>query len=58
MPPSSEPIRRIAVLTHGDPELIAGARARVEEIAATVDAEVVETDDVDLRSCSAATGPR
>ena len=31
-----------------DPEVIAGARARVEEIAATADAEVVETDDVDL----------
>ena len=48
MPPSSEPIRRIAVLSHGDPEVIAGARARVEEIAATADAEMVETDDVDL----------
>ncbi len=36
------------MLSHGDPEVIAAARARVEEIAATAGAEVVEADDVDL----------
>jgi NAD+ kinase len=48
MPPSSDPIRRIAVISHGDPEVIAKARARVEEIAKAAGAEVVEADDPDL----------
>jgi NAD+ kinase len=48
MPPSSDPIRRIAVISHGDPEVIATARARVEEIAKAAGAEVVEADDADL----------
>jgi NAD+ kinase len=48
MTPSSEPARRIAICAHGDPKVIADARARVEAIAAAAGAEVIEGDDVDL----------
>ena len=48
MPPSAEPVRRIAVVSHGDPEVIAGAVAKLETIAAAAGVEVVERDDVDL----------
>jgi NAD+ kinase len=48
MAPSSDPVGRIAVVSHGDPAVIAEARARVERLAATAGAEVVESDEVDL----------
>jgi NAD+ kinase len=48
MPPSAEPVRRVAVVSHGDPSVIAEACGRVEAIAAAAGAEVVESDDVDL----------
>jgi NAD+ kinase len=48
MLPSAEPVRRIAVVSHGDPHVIAGALARLEAIAVAADVEVVEGDDVDL----------
>ena len=48
MRPSSEAVRRVAVVAHGDPEVIAEASARVEAIAAAAGAVVVEGDDVDL----------
>jgi NAD+ kinase len=48
MPPSSEPVRRVAVVGHGDPKVIAEAQARVEAIAAAAGAEVVDGDDVDI----------
>ncbi len=45
---SAEPIRRIAVVSHGDPEVIAGAVARVEAICTETQVEIVEGDDADL----------
>src|SRR5213592_2773694 len=48
MPRSSEAVRRIAIVSHGDPKVITEACARVEAIAAAAGAEVVESDDVDL----------
>ena len=48
MTPSTEPVRRVAVVSHGDPEVIAEACARIEAIAAAAGADVVEGDDVDL----------
>jgi NAD+ kinase len=48
MPPSSEPVRRVAIVSHGDPDVIDAACARVEAIAASVGAELVDDDDVDL----------
>jgi len=48
MPPSSDRVRRIAIVSHGDPKVIADACARVERIAAAADAEVVDSVDVDL----------
>ena len=48
MPPSAEPIRRVTVVSHGDPHMIAGAVARLEAIASEAGVEVVESDDVDL----------
>jgi NAD+ kinase len=48
MPRSSEAVRRIAVVSYGDPKVITEACARVEAIAAAAGAEVVESDDVDL----------
>ncbi len=45
---TAEPVRRIAVVTHGDTQTIAGALARLEAIAAAAGAEIVEGDDVDL----------
>jgi NAD+ kinase len=38
----------VAVVAHGDPNVIAEARGRVSAIAAAAGAEVVEDDDVDL----------
>ncbi len=48
MPPSSEPIRRITVVGHGDPKVIAGATERLRGIAATAGVEISDGDDVDL----------
>ena len=48
MPPSSEGVRRVAVVSHGDPKVIADARARVEAIVKAAGAEIVDGDDVDL----------
>jgi NAD+ kinase len=48
MLPSAEPVRRIAVVSHGDPHVIAGALARLEAIAVAADVEVVEGDDAEL----------
>jgi NAD+ kinase len=48
MLPSAEPVRRIAVVSHGDPDVIAGAVAKLEAITAAAGVEVVEGDDADL----------
>jgi len=48
MPRSSDAVRRLAVVAHGDPKVIADACARVEAIAVAAGAEVIEGDDVDL----------
>ena len=48
MKQSAEPVRRIAVVSHGDPEVIAGALARVEAICTETKVEIVEGDDADL----------
>jgi NAD+ kinase len=48
MPRSSEAVRRIAIVSYGDPKVITEACARVEAIAAAAGAEVAESDDVDL----------
>ena len=48
MTPSAEPVRRITVVSHGDPQVIAGALSRLEAIAAGADAEIVQGDDADL----------
>jgi NAD+ kinase len=48
MLPSAEPVRRIAVVSHGDPRVIEGALAKLGTITAAAGAEVVESDDVDL----------
>jgi NAD+ kinase len=48
MPQSAEPVRRIAVVSHGDSHVIAGAVARLEAICAAADVEVVAGDEVDL----------
>ena len=45
---SAEPVRRIAVVSHGDPDVIAGAVARLEAICAAAGVEIVEGDDADL----------
>jgi NAD+ kinase len=44
MQPSAEPVRRIAVVSYGDPEVIAAATARLEAIAAEAGIEIVEDD--------------
>jgi NAD+ kinase len=48
MPPSSEPVRRIAVVSHGDPEVVAGAMARLQAICRAAEVEVIDGDEVDL----------
>ncbi len=48
MLPSAEPVRTIAVVSHGDPEVIAGAKVKLEAITAAAGVEVVEGDDADL----------
>ena len=48
MPRPAEPVRRIAVVSHGEPGVIAGAVARLEAVAAAAGVEIVDGDDVDL----------
>ncbi len=48
MTPSAERVRTVAVVSHGDPEVIAGALARLEAIAAREEVEIVEGDEADL----------
>jgi NAD+ kinase len=48
MQQSAEPVRRIAVVSHGDPDVIAGAVARLEAICAAAGVEIVEGDDAEL----------
>ncbi len=48
MPRSADAARRIAVVSHGDRQVIAGAIARLETICAAAEVEIVEDDDVDL----------
>ena len=44
MTPSAEPVRRVAVVTRGDEEVIAGATERLRAIAVDAGAEIVEED--------------
>src|SRR2546423_10208390 len=44
MTPSAEPVRRVAVVTRGDEEVIAGATERLRAIAVDAGAEIVEQD--------------
>jgi NAD+ kinase len=48
--PSAEPVRRAAVVTHGKPETIGDAFARLERVAAEAGVELVEdgADELDL----------
>jgi NAD+ kinase len=48
MTPSAEPVRTIAVVSHGDPDVIAGARSRLQAICESAGIEIVDRDDVDL----------
>jgi NAD+ kinase len=48
MPRSADPVRRIAVVSHGDPNVIAGAIARLEAIGGAAGVEIVDGDDADL----------
>ena len=48
MPPSAERVRTIAVVSHGDPDAIAGAVARLERMVAEAGVSVTDGDDVDL----------
>jgi NAD+ kinase len=48
MPRSSERVRSIAVITHGDSRVIAGAVERLNAIVRAADVEIVEGDDADL----------
>jgi NAD+ kinase len=44
MQPSAEPVRRIAVVSYGDPDLIASATARLESVLSEAGVEIVEED--------------
>jgi NAD+ kinase len=44
MQPSAEPVRRIAVVSYGDPDLIASATARLESVLSEAGVEIVEDD--------------
>jgi NAD+ kinase len=44
---SAEPVRTIAVVSHGDPHVVAGATARLQAIAAETGVEVVAGDAVE-----------
>ncbi|HKP19380.1 MAG TPA: NAD(+)/NADH kinase [Gaiellaceae bacterium] len=45
---SAEPARRIAVVSHGDPERVREAISRLEAVASSAGVEIVDGDDVDL----------
>src|SRR5689334_175130 len=44
-PPSAEPVRRIAAVTHGKPATIGDALERLRAVAQSVGVEVVRADD-------------
>jgi NAD+ kinase len=48
MPQSAEPVRRIAVVSHGDPSVIAGATARLQAVVADAGVEIVDDDAAEL----------
>jgi NAD+ kinase len=48
MTPSAERVRTIAVVSHGDPDVIAGATSRLQAICAAAGVEIVDGDDVEL----------
>ncbi|HEY7693554.1 MAG TPA: NAD(+)/NADH kinase [Gaiellaceae bacterium] len=48
MSPSSDPVRRIAVVSHGDPEVVAGAMSRLQAICRAAGVDVVDGEEVDL----------
>ena len=48
MTPSAEPVRTIAVVSHGDSDVVAGARSRLQTICESAGVEIVDRDDVDL----------
>ena len=48
MPPSAEPVRTAAVVSHGDPDVITGAVARLEVLAAETGVELVDGDEADI----------
>jgi NAD+ kinase len=48
MTPSADRVRTIAVVSHGDPDVIAGAVTRLETIAAEAGVEIVDGDHADL----------
>jgi NAD+ kinase len=48
MPRSAEPVRRIAAVSHGDPDLISGAMTRLQAICADAGVEIVEDEGPDL----------
>jgi NAD+ kinase len=47
VPQSPERVRTVAVVSHGDPEVVAGAIARLEAIAAEAGVEIVEGDEAE-----------
>jgi NAD+ kinase len=48
MPRSAERVRRIAVVSHGNPETVREATTRLQAVASGAGVEVVDADDVDL----------
>ena len=47
LPQSVEPVRRVAVVSHGKPELVEDARARFASLAADAGVEIVEDSETD-----------
>jgi NAD+ kinase len=48
MTPSAERIRTVALVSHGDPGVVAGATARLQAICERAGVEILDGDDVDL----------
>jgi NAD+ kinase len=48
MLPSSERVRTIAVVSHGDPEVVAGAMSRLQVICEAAEVQIADGDGVDL----------
>jgi NAD+ kinase len=48
MPRSADPVRTIAVVSHGDESVVAGAVARLQTLVAETGVEIVDGDAVDL----------